>query len=52
MNPGEWEEGLLRVKLHWLRVKVLGIPHLHAEASRKSNLESHQGLQDIPQGED
>lgn len=31
---GEWEGVLLRLKFHWLRCKVLGIPHLHGEACR------------------
>jgi hypothetical protein len=28
---GKWEGVLLRVEFHWLRFKVLGIPHLHGE---------------------
>jgi len=31
MDVGEWE-GVLRVKFHWLRLKVLRISHLHGEA--------------------
>lgn len=32
MNRGEWEGVLLRVMFHWLRLKILGIAHLHGEA--------------------
>ena len=32
MNLGEWEGLLLRVRFHWLRLKILGIAHLHEEA--------------------
>ena len=28
----EWEGLLLMLKFHWLRLKVLGRPHLHGEA--------------------
>lgn len=31
MNPGEWKWVLLRIKFHWLRFKVLRIPHFHGE---------------------
>jgi hypothetical protein len=53
------------VKFHWLKLKVLGTPHLHGEALsesqvlaeqvliwRKLNLSLCQGLCDIPQVED
>lgn len=32
MNPGTWEGALLRVNFNWLRIQVLGIPHLHGKA--------------------
>lgn len=32
MNPGTWEGVLLRVNFNWLRIQVLGIPHLHGKA--------------------
>ena len=35
MNLGEWGSILLRIKFHWLRLKALGISHLHGEAFRK-----------------
>ena len=31
MNLGEWEQVFLGVNFHWLRLKILGIPHLHEE---------------------
>ena len=38
VNLGEWGSILLRIKVHWLRLKVLGISHLHGEAFRKVEL--------------
>lgn len=35
MKLGVWERVLLRVNFHLLRIKVLGIPHLHGEAFQK-----------------
>jgi hypothetical protein len=32
MKLGEWEGVLLRMNFHWLRLKILGLPHLHGEA--------------------
>lgn len=32
MNISEWEGGFLRVRFHWLELKLLEIPHLHREA--------------------
>jgi hypothetical protein len=34
INLGEWE-GVLRVKFHWVRFKILEIVHLHEEASQE-----------------
>lgn len=38
MKLGEWERVLLKVKFHWLRLRVLGIPHLHRETSQESQV--------------
>ena len=38
MTLGEWEGVLLRVKFHWLKLKVLGIPRLHEEAFQEVEL--------------
>lgn len=35
INLGKLEGAFLRVTFHWWRLKVLGTPHLHGEASRK-----------------
>lgn len=32
INFGDWEGALLGVNVHWLRLKVLGISHLHEKA--------------------
>lgn len=44
MNLGEWEEVLLRVKSHWLMLKVLGIPHLHGVAIQENQALAEQVL--------
>jgi hypothetical protein len=35
VNLGKWEGVLLRAKFHWLRLKILGIHHLHGEAFKE-----------------
>lgn len=61
VNLGDWKEVHLRVKFHWLRLKVLGTPHLHGKAfwesqvlsgDRKLYLSFCQELCEIPQVED
>lgn len=44
INFGKWEGAPLKVKFHWLRLKV----HFHGEDSRKLNLSFCQGLHDVP----
>jgi hypothetical protein len=38
MDLGEWEGVLLRVKFHWLELKILGMPYLYGETFQESQV--------------
>ena len=44
MDLGEWEGVLLRVKFHWLELKILGMPYLYGETFQESQVLAEQVL--------